>query len=158
MLFGHMGNEFFPVCVASMARHTLPPWGGLYPFCLHFLLFILIHHFFPIWTLQLHRRPWSRGSSWGRRQLTFECGSLVGLRNRNNRGKKKRVKLKGWDCFLSKHLLNNIRQYISTDIPWNGPLGNSSEKTAWCTQGIWTHAPFDWLNECQNGCTAGTCV
>lgn len=42
-------------------------------------------------------------------------------------------------------------------VPWNDPAGNSSEKTAWCIQGIWTHAPSDWLSECRSGCTAAAC-
>lgn len=64
MLFSHMGNVVFPVCVACVARRTLPPWGGLHLFCLLFLLFIFIRPLLPIRALQLQWRPWTRGSSW----------------------------------------------------------------------------------------------
>lgn len=51
MLFSHMGNVVFPVCVTCMAWRTLPPWGGLHPLCFHFLFFIFIHPFLLIWAL-----------------------------------------------------------------------------------------------------------
>lgn len=48
VLLGHMLDVLFPVCVASVARHTLPPRGGLRPLFLHRLFFAFIRPFLPI--------------------------------------------------------------------------------------------------------------
>lgn len=49
-----------------------------------------------------------------------------------------------------------IKQHTNMLLPCNGPEVSSSEKITWCTQGIYKHAPFDWLNESQSEHEAGS--
>lgn len=51
-----------------------------------------------------------------------------------------------------------MERHTTMLLPCDGPEVSSSEKTAWCTQGIYKRAPFDWLNESQSEHEAGSCL